>query len=100
MTTIVDPTLTPTTIHVYAAIVSCWKIYGQSPSQHELRIACRCSITSIQKSLKVLRDKGHIRREKFAVRGIHPVDMDRQIYRDPPDPFAELAEPVQYWRDQ
>lgn len=99
-TTVIDPTLTPTTIHVYAALVECWRVYGQSPSQYELRVACHCSSTSIQNALRILRDKGHIRREKFSVRGIHPVDMDRRVLRDPPDPFAELEEPHVYWVDQ
>ena len=99
-TTVIDPTLTPTTIHVYAALVECWRAYGQSPSQYELQVACRCSNPSIQKSLKNLRDRGHIISPKYGVRAIRPVDMDRRVLRDPPDPFAELEEPMKYWRDQ
>ena len=99
-TTVIDPTLTPTTIHVYAALVECWQIYGQSPSQYELQVACRCSNTSIQKSIKALKDRGHILSAKFGVRSLKVVDMDRRVLRDPPDPFAELEEPVRYWKDQ
>jgi hypothetical protein len=99
LTDIIDPTLTPTTVHVYAALVDCWRIYGMSPSQYELQVACRCSNTSIQKSLKNLRDRGHIISPKYGVRAIRPVDMDRRVLRDPPDPFAELEEPVRYWKD-
>lgn len=99
MTTVIDPTLTPTTIHVYAAIVSCWATYGQAPSQYELQVACRCSNTSIQKSLKVLRDKGHILQPKFSTRSVKPVDFSRRVFKAPPDPFAELT-PTVYWKDQ
>ena len=97
-TTVIDPTLTPTTVHVYAALVDCWRIYGMSPSQYELQVACRCSNTSIQKSLKVLRERGFITAPKFGVRSVKPTDMERRIFRDPPDPFAELEEPRQYWK--
>ena len=99
-TTVIDPTLTPTTIHVYAALVECWNLYNMSPSQYELQVACRCSNTSIQKSLKVLREKGFITAPKFSVRGIKPTDFDRKVYRDPPDPFEELENDgsPRYWK--
>ena len=99
-TTVIDPTLTPTTIHVYEAIRQCWIVYGEAPSQYNLQVACRCSNTSVQKSLKSLRDKGHILHAKFSVKSMKPVDMERRVFRDPPDPFAELEEPVRYWKDQ
>jgi hypothetical protein len=100
MTTIVDPTLTPTAIHVYEAIRTCWLTYNAAPSQYELRVACRCSSTSIQKAFKALREKGHILVPKFGVRAVRPVDMERRVLRDPPDPFEELEEKTAYWRDQ
>jgi len=97
MTVVIDPTLNPTTVHVYAALVQCWQLYGMSPSQYELQVACRCSNTSIQKSIKQLRDRGHIIAPKFGVRSIKPVDMERKVYKHPPDPFEELDPPV-YWK--
>lgn len=97
---VIDPTLNPTTVHVYAALISCWQLYNQSPSQYELQVACRCSNTSVQKSLKQLRDRGHIIAPKFSVRGIKPVDMDRKVYKIAPDPFAELEPEIQYWKAQ
>lgn len=99
MTIVIDPTLTPTTVHVYAALVECWELYGMSPSQYELQVACRCSNTSIQKSIKALRDKGFITAPKFGVRSIKPTDFDRKIYKEPPDPFEELAyDGPRYWK--
>lgn len=100
MTVVVDETLTPTTIHIYEAIRTCWVVYGMAPSQYQLQVACRCSNTSVQKSLKVLRDKGHILHTKFSVKSMRPVDMERRVYKTEPDPFAELEEPVRYWKDQ
>ena len=38
-TTVIDPTLTPTTIHVYEAIRQCWIVYGEAPSQYNLQVA-------------------------------------------------------------
>lgn len=101
MTVIIDPTLSPTTIHVYEAIRTCWLCYGEAPSQYQLQVACRCSNTSVQKSLKVLREKGHILHAKFSVKSMKPVDMERRVYKHAPDPFAELdPDQTRYWKDQ
>lgn len=99
-TVVVDPTLTPTAIHVYEAIRTCWQTYDAAPSQYELQVACRCSSTSIQKAFKALKDRGHILVPKHATRYVRPVDMERRVLRDPPDPFSELQPEHQYWRDQ
>lgn len=99
-TTVIDPTLNPTTVHVYEAIRTCWLTYNAAPSQYELQVACRCSNTSVQKSLKQLRDRGHILQPKFSTRFVKPVDMERRVYKHPPDPFEELTGGPVYWKAQ
>jgi hypothetical protein len=100
MTIVVDDSLSPLQIRVYAAITSCWSTYGQSPSQYELQVACRCSNTAIQNALKALRDRGHIIAPKFGVRSLKPVDLDRRVLKEEPDPFSDLIENEKYWKDQ
>jgi hypothetical protein len=98
---VVDPTLRPIWIHVYAALKEYWEITGGAhggPSKDELMRACKCSMTSIMQATRELRNRGYIHAPKHAIRALRPTDMSRTISREPPDPWGDLEEPRQYWK--
>lgn len=100
VTHVVDPTLRPTWVTVYAALREYWLLSGQGPSKDELMRACKISMTTVIQAIRELRARGYVHAPKFTVRGVKPTDMDRTISKYPPDPWAELddADTPRFWK--
>lgn len=98
MTHVVDPELRPAHIEVYNAIVEATQVHGVQPSKMELARACQLSTTTVQQSVAILRRKGYIHAPKHQIRALRPTDPNRTISREPPDPWAALAEPKAYFK--
>lgn len=98
MTHVTDPELKPAAIHVYAALREALDDYDISPSKAELARACNVSVTTVMQSVAALRRKGYIHAPKHQIRALRPTDPERTISREPPDPWAELAEPRKYFK--
>lgn len=92
----IDPTLTLLQEKIYAIVKEAWCDHGFAPSQVEIRNAAHCSITTVVKGLKVLKDKGYVTQQKFGARTAKPTDLDRTILREPLKPWDELATPKKY----
>jgi len=92
MPDIVDPRMTPTWIRMYEFIRQHWIQHGYAPSQNEVMRAARCSMASIQNGFRELTKAGHVEHQKFQQRSIKPVDLERKLYREPPDPWASFAD--------
>lgn len=97
MPVVIDKTLRPVHIKVYAALREALIEHGICPSKVELRDATLLSITTVIKVINDLRRKGYIQAPKHGVRALRLTDMDRILALEEPDPWAELK-PKKYWR--
>lgn len=88
---VIDPELRPLHVDVYMALRESWRDYGFGASQAEISKACRCSATSVNNALRVLRKKGYITGDRFRARSIRPTDLERTIARER-DPWGGLAD--------
>jgi DNA-binding transcriptional MocR family regulator len=96
----VDPELTPLYCKVYAAVREAIAEYGESPSQGELRIACNCSMLTVNKALKKLRAKGYIEFEKFGPRTARPINVNLTLSHEPVAAWDLLTPQKKYWQPE
>lgn len=99
MPTVVDPKLTPAQILIYDALRDGIVNHGICPSQGEIRKALQCSTTTIMNAFRVLEQKGHITRERYAARAISLVDPERRLSKYPVAPWEEDADTPLIWDD-
>lgn len=92
MPDVVDTDITPTWLDIYEFIRAHWRKHGYAPSQSEIMREIGCSSASVQNAFRVLRKHGHITYQKSVPRSIKPVDINRRLWRTPPDPWASLDE--------
>ena len=96
---VVDPTLRPTWVTVYAALLEYWQLTGQAPSKDELMRAAKVSMTTVIQAINELRRRGYVLAPKHQIRSVRPTDLERTISNREPDPWADLDEPAPtFWK--
>lgn len=92
MPDVVDKKMTPTWVRIYEFVRNHWIEAGYAPSQTQIMRAVGCSMASIQNGFRELSKAGHIEHQKHIARSIKPVDLQRKLYREAPDPWASFGD--------